>query len=151
MAPPKVSRLFNLLGQEHLPAVDDLLTIKACAENIRGTMRTVALPGQSREVRDRQYRNLAAAREEYGKAWKAYEALPQSPEEAEIWKKFVPAWNAWREVNNQAMDLAKKVDRLGITDPADLARLLEKFSKDHYILGNKILQLIHDGTELHRG
>ena len=144
-------KAINLLGQEHLPAVDDLFTIKACAENIRGTMRTVALPGQSREVRDRQYRNLAAAREEYGKAWKAYEALPQSPEEAEVWKKFVPAWNAWREVNNQAMDLAKKVDRLGITDPADLARLLEKFSKDHYILGNKILQLIQEGTELTGG
>ena len=69
----------HLLGQEQLPAVQNLLVIKGYAENIRGTMRTLAISGLSREAREKQYRNLTTAREEYGKAWKAYEALPQEP------------------------------------------------------------------------
>ena len=42
-------------------------------------MRTLAIPGLIPGGREKQYRNLTTAREEYGKAWKAYEALPQEP------------------------------------------------------------------------
>ena len=103
----------HLLGKEQLPAVQNLLVIKGYAENIRGTMRTLAIPGLSREAREKQYRNLTMAREEYGKAWKAYEALPQNPEETSIWKQLVPAWNAWRESNSQAVELGQTGGQLG--------------------------------------
>lgn len=141
----------HLLGKEQLPAVENLLFMKAQGEGIRGSLRTLAIPGLPREVRERQYRNMAEAREAYGKAWKAYETLPQTPEEAQIWNQFVPAWNAWREVNNQAVELSKKLDRLGLADPGELARNLEKYTKDHYILGTKILEIIQGGGQFTGG
>ena len=139
------------IGRNYLPSVQNLLTISEQGESVRGTIRTLAIPGQSVEVRERQYGNLAQAREKYEKAWKIYEALPQSPEEVQVWKQFVTAWQAWREANNQAMELSKKVDRFGLADPGDLARLLEKFRKDHVILEKKVTDLINGGVQLSGG
>ena len=100
------------IGSEKLPAVENLLIIKVEAERIRGSMRTLAIPGLSRQVRERQYQDLAASRERYEKAWRVYEPLPKTAEEARVWKEFVPAWNAWREANNQAVELSRKLDRV---------------------------------------
>lgn len=58
------------IGNVRLSGVDSLLIIKANAENVRGTMRTLAIPGLDDDVRQRQYNNLTAARESYEAAWK---------------------------------------------------------------------------------
>jgi methyl-accepting chemotaxis protein len=104
------------IGVVRLPSVEALFIIKVEAANIRGAMRTLAIPGLSRERRERQYQNLAAARQGYEKAWKIYEPLPQTQEEAETWKLFVPAWGAWMEANNRAMELSKKLDSMATDD-----------------------------------
>jgi ABC-type transporter Mla subunit MlaD len=126
-----------------MPSVDSLLVIKKNAENIRGTIRTLAIPGLSSEVRQRQYQNLQKAREEYEKAWKVYEPLPHTEEEAAVWRQFVPAWDAWRKENNLLVEEAKEIDRLGIEDPMSLARQMEELMKDHYLLIQKVLHAIH--------
>ncbi len=100
------------IGGVRLPSVDSLQIIHAEAEDIRGTMRTMAIPGLSDEERDQQYQNLSKAREHYEAAWKVYEPLPQTDEEARLWQEFVPAWNAWRAENNKAMNLARKIDEM---------------------------------------
>ncbi|HRE15819.1 MAG TPA: methyl-accepting chemotaxis protein [Rhodocyclaceae bacterium] len=33
--------------------------------------------------------------------WKLYEPLPQTPEEAELWKQFVKDWEAWKAVDTE--------------------------------------------------
>ena len=131
------------IGVVRLASVENLLIIKENAENIRGTIRTLAIPGLPVEVRRRQYNNLAKAREEYGKAWKAYEGLPQTQEVAELWKRFGPAWDAWGAENNKAVELSREIDRGGITDPVAVGRQLEQFSKDHYILVQRVLHLLY--------
>ena len=75
-------------------------------------MRTLSITGLSAEMRQRQYDNIAAARKDYEAAWKIYEQLPQTREEAETWKQFVPAWNAWRAENNKVMQLSQQLDHL---------------------------------------
>ncbi len=129
------------LGAEELPKVKNLLIIGSEAENIRGTLRTLAIPGLPPEVRQRQYRTLQEARATYEKAWKTYEALPHSPEEIERWKAFGTLWKAWREENNQALELAKKFEQTGIADPAVLGRDLEAFTVAHYQLVQRVLHL----------
>jgi methyl-accepting chemotaxis protein len=119
----------NEIGAVRLPSVESLMIIEAEAESIRGSIRTLAIPGLSKDVRERQYRNLIKSRERYEKAWKVYEPLPQSPEEALVWKEFVPAWNAWREVNNQAVELSKKMDLLGAEDKEAQAQALAQFQQ----------------------
>ncbi|MFO7749963.1 MAG: MCP four helix bundle domain-containing protein, partial [Desulfobacteraceae bacterium] len=100
------------IGGVRLPSVDSLQIIHAEAESIRGTMRTLAISGLSRDVRQQQFQDLAEAREHYEAAWKVYEPLPQTEEEARLWQQFVPAWNAWRAENDKALMLTRKIDEL---------------------------------------
>ena len=80
-----------------------------------------------------------------GKPGKSTRPCP-APTEVQIWKQFVPAWQAWREVNNQAVELSRKLDRFGLADPGDLGRLLEKFRKDHVQLEKHVADLIGSGV-----
>ncbi|MEW5725012.1 MAG: methyl-accepting chemotaxis protein [Thermodesulfobacteriota bacterium] len=131
------------IGAVRLPSVDSLLVIKEKAENIRGTMRTLGIAGLPTEMRQRQYDNLAAAREAYEAAWKIYEPLPQTPEEAKLWKEFVPAWEAWRAESNKLVEMARQFDLNGIPNPTELSRQIERFTKDHYALVQKVLHLLY--------
>lgn len=131
------------IGNEILPGVDSLLIIKESAENIRGTMRTLAIPGLESEVRQRQYNNLAAARDKYGAAWKVYESLLNNPDETKLWNQFVPSWNVWRTENNKFVEINREFDRMGILNPEQLVRQLEGIAKDHYALAQKVLHLLH--------
>ena len=130
------------VGEVRLPSIDALRTIKGRAENIRGTLRTLAMPNLSPEMRQRQVKNMEAAREAYEAAWAKYEPLPQTPEEAKLWGEFVPAWEAWRGENNKVLDLFTQFDRLGIPDPLETSRRLEGFMKDHYVLSENVLRMI---------
>ena len=114
-------------------------------------MRTLAIPGLPQEVRQRQRDNLKKAREDYEAAWAIYEPLPQTPEEAELWQQFVPAWEAWRAENNKFMKLCDQLDDLGIAEPTELARKLEGFAKDHRVVSEKLLLAMQTGNSFHGG
>jgi len=132
------------VGEVRLPSVDSLRSIKEAAEGIRGSFRTLSIEGLAPEIRKRQYDNIEASRKDYQAAWKVYEPLPQTPEEAETWKRFVPAWEAWRGENNRLLELHRRFDRLGIQSPVELSRQLERFTKDHYILVYRVQNLLDD-------
>ena len=89
-------RQIHEVGVVRLPSVDSLLIISNSAQMIRGSIRTLGVSGLSAEMRQRQYDRMADARQKYEAAWKVYEPLPQTVEEAKIWSQFVPAWEAWR-------------------------------------------------------
>ncbi|MDZ7620387.1 MAG: MCP four helix bundle domain-containing protein, partial [Patescibacteria group bacterium] len=100
------------VGSVQLPSIDSLHVIKECAENIRGTMRTLAISGISNEVRERQQGNLARMREIYPAAFATYEPLPRAPEEDKLWQQFNEQWSAWREENTKAMGMVNTVNSL---------------------------------------
>lgn len=143
------------IGSVRMPAVCSLTVVKNQAENIRGTMRTLGIPGLPAEIRQRQYANLTKAREAYEAAWQVYELLPRTSAEAQFWQQFVPAWQKWREENNKYIELCKHFDENGIPDPVELTRQLERFTKDHYVLAQRVLLLLYadsgafDGGEDH--
>jgi len=139
------------IGGVRLPSVDATLAIEGAAQNIRGTMRTLAISGLSQEAREQQYANLAAAREHYDKAWDVYEPLPQTPEEAEVWQRFVPAWNAWRAENSKAIELNREFDKLGIQAPYVLQSDLQAFRGDHYALQVNVLDMLQTGDSFDGG
>ncbi len=147
----KSDRAIDEIGHVRLPSVDSLLRIAEQAENIRATTRTLAIPGLEPEVRQAQYANLASAREQYDVAWEIYEPLPQTPREAELWQQFVPAWHQWRDANNRLMELSREYDAFGIPDAVELARQIERFSKDHYILVQDVLHMLHMGESFEGG
>jgi methyl-accepting chemotaxis protein len=130
------------IGSIRLPSVDSLLVIKGEAERIRGTIRTLTIPGLDPDVRNRQYENLAKSRQVYEKAWNVYEPLPQTDEEARVWQQFVPAWNNWRAENNNLVKIVQEFEKLGMVDPMLLGRQVESFAKDHYQLVEQVQALM---------
>ena len=139
------------IGEVRLPSVDSLLVIQSEAQNIRGTMRTLTVSGLPLEIRRRQYDNLNASRERYQVAWALYEPLPQTPEEERLWNQFVPAWNAWAAENNRLVEMAQRVDALGIANPTELLSQIEEFTKDHYILVQRALHMLHMNDDFRGG
>ncbi len=138
------------IGVVRLPSVESLQIIETQCERITAANRTLAIPDLPTEIRERQWQNIADARETYQAAWKIYEPLPQTPEEATLWKEFVPAWQTWREANNKYHELCRKVEETGLPDATLLAMQIEKFTKDHYILVQKVLHQLHEG-QAHEG
>ncbi|MBK9120464.1 MAG: MCP four helix bundle domain-containing protein [Phycisphaerales bacterium] len=137
------SRAIDIVGEEALPRVDNLMIIASSAEAIRGINRALGIAGLSREMRQEQYANLLAQRERYQAAWEVYEGLPHSAEEAQLWREFVPKWEAWRAENNKLMELCKRFDEVGIINPTELVGQLERSAKEHYILVQRLLHLLH--------
>ncbi len=139
----KSSQTIQNLGLVQLPSAESILTIKANLEKITRAMTALGISGLSVDMRQRQYDSLAQTREEYLKALKTYETFPQSQQEADLWKQFVAALTSWREENNKLVEINKQIDRHGISDPVAMAGQLEQFTKDHYNLSLKVMQLLH--------
>lgn len=130
------------IGSVRLPAVENLLIIAREAENIRGSLLTLSIAGLNEATRARQYAKIEEARVRYQAAWALYESLPQTDEEASLWKQFVPAWAAWQQANDQYLELNHHIDDNGIADPEQLGRLFEQFTKDHYVLAQRIAEML---------
>lgn len=128
-----------------LPGVDAILTIESALENIRGTVLTLAVPGLPPDVRREQGENLERAREIYRAAWAIYEPLPKTRDEADVWRQFAPAVDAWRIENNKALELSSRFAEFGIPDPAGLKANLETFRGDHFRLRSQLLEMIRTG------
>lgn len=147
----KSYRAIEEIGIVRLPSVQSLLEIKVAANSIKAAQRTLLDLGLEKALRQRQYQNIASDRKDYEAAWKVYEPLPQTPEEALIWKDFVPAWEKWMEENNRFLEMMKKIDALDLGDPHKLAGELELFRADLYRLATKTLTLLKEGKVFEGG
>ncbi|HAA02438.1 MAG TPA: hypothetical protein DCE18_03595, partial [Syntrophobacteraceae bacterium] len=147
----KSDQAIEEIGIVRLPSVDSLLLMEVEAENIRGSLRTLGIPGLPPEIRQRQYNNLATSQQGYEKAWKIYEPLPQTKEEEATWKLFVPASNTWQDEVNKFVVVSKDFDRLGISDPMALGRSLNLFRGDHLKLSKQVLHMLHSRESFEGG
>jgi methyl-accepting chemotaxis protein len=71
-----------------------------------------------------------------------YEALPHTGEEAELWKQFKPAMEAWREANQTYFAAVKELEATEIVNPMALRRDMEQFQGDHHRLMAQTLDMI---------
>jgi methyl-accepting chemotaxis protein len=134
-----------------LPAVASLLSIEKNMESLRVAIRTLLNPDLKPEDRARQFSNIENARKEYREAWGVYEPLHKTPEEAELWKQFTQAVDAWGRENDEFLRLAKELETTGVTNPKDFLEDIEKFRGDHYKLMSVTQNLITAGTPFDGG
>ena len=113
------------IGAVDSPSIKSLLEIKLGSEQIITCQRTLLSFSTDLATRQRQMENVVKIRTNYEAAWKTYESLPQSPEAAELWKQFMPAWQEWRNDNNVFFQSSKEFDDLLAKCPAAKR---EKFS-----------------------
>jgi methyl-accepting chemotaxis protein len=146
-----LSQHLTEIGDVRLPSIQSLLIIEKEAESIRVAQRTLLNPDLSREDNARQFENIGKAREKYQQAWKIYEPLPQTPEEAVLWQKFVPAWEAWRQENNAFLKIIEELNSLDVGNPMSLRRLLQEIRGDHYKLMSQVALMISNGVVFEGG
>jgi len=139
------------IGGVRYPSVESLLVIKVNGNEAKAAMRTLLIQGLDKTQRQQQYDTIKKAREQYEAAWKIYEPLPQTPEEAGLWKQFVPAWQKWREANNAFMEGARKIEALDLGDPMEFGQNLAIFRGDHYKLLADLQILLNEGKVFEGG
>ena len=83
------------IGVVRLPSVQSLLVMNEAMNSVTAGENALLAREASKAQRDEQYKEFDSAAARAAKARAIYEPLPQTPEEADTWKKFVPAWDTW--------------------------------------------------------
>ncbi|MEW5773021.1 MAG: methyl-accepting chemotaxis protein [Thermodesulfobacteriota bacterium] len=139
------------IGGVQLPAVSNLQTMEAELERVSKAMRTLMSPYVDAETRDRQYKNIDAARGRYRAAGEKYQSLPMNKDEEAVWGKYLPTVKSAAELNNKALEISRKIQETDILNPEDYLAQLMLFRGDHYALESKVGELLLLGKTFEGG
>ncbi len=64
------------------------------------------------QTRTNQYTRIEQGLKRAEEGRSIYEPLPQTPEEAALWREFVPLWDQWKSKVQRVVDLSREKDRL---------------------------------------
>jgi len=95
-----------------LPSIIGLETMSEAQTSIQGAERVLVYERNPELVR-RYSSQLEDGWKRAGEGWKIYEPLPQTKEEENMWKEFVPKWEAWKKLHLEVIELVKKGDYRG--------------------------------------
>jgi methyl-accepting chemotaxis protein len=93
-----------------LPSIQALLTISEAQTAVDAGENLLLSKAASKEERDDAYKRFDDAQIRFEEAWKIYEPLPQTTEEAVVWKDFVKAWAIWWNLHKKDVELARKYE-----------------------------------------
>jgi methyl-accepting chemotaxis protein len=119
------------IGRNRMPSVQALQAISEGQTALRSASRSIDSTSQYADEMDNIPHEIQRKQEIWAnidKTWKIYDALPQEPEEATLWKTFVTQWNAWKQRDTVINDLAGQIVR------ADAAKRKELFTTLHNTL-----------------
>ncbi|SMP72718.1 methyl-accepting chemotaxis protein [Desulfonatronum zhilinae] len=139
------------IGSARLPGVSSLQEIKVEAERIRSAQRILGIHGVPIQTRQLQYQEMERMNQRLHTARNIYEELEHSPKNAELWRSFSTAWEAWQVESATFLERSREFDIQGIEGPREVTRQIERFMKDHYILVQQILHLIYRENEFSGG
>lgn len=133
------------ISEVRLPSIKNLLVMSWQMEDMAKVQRTLLDPNLDMDVRKQQYKEFAEAQKRYKTAWDIYEPLPQTQEEARLWKEFVAAWQEVQKGNDAFFQLCGNLDKTDILNPMALRARIEAYRGDHYELMGKTLRMILTG------
>ena len=139
------------LGEVRMKGLEHVDAISLEVSRIITAMRTLMSPALTAEDRARQYQNIDRSRQVYGEASRAYEALPKSAREAELWENFKGLISRAAETNNQILDFSRNLMALDVLNPDALMANIQQFKGDHYALGNNVALLLMVGRDFPGG
>jgi methyl-accepting chemotaxis protein len=101
------------IGNVRMPSVQSLLELKVAINEAwvaeRGLVnRRMMEP----EIRKANWKYLEDAQKLADESWKIYEPLPQTREEAAIWKDFVNLYQVWKQKQQKVIELCQEKDRV---------------------------------------
>jgi methyl-accepting chemotaxis protein len=139
------------VGQNHLPKVQNLLTMSKVFESIRVAQRTLLNPAIDAETRARQYKNIADANTSGDRSWEAYDRITRTGDEQELWKQLAPVVDAWKKESDAFVSMSHDLEKTDILNPMGLKAELERFRGDHYRLLSQVTDMILSGKVFEGG
>jgi len=110
-----ISQTEEGLREVSLNRLPSILGLEMIGESRTGIQKCerILVYEQDPEIVKRQYPKIEEEWKQVEKGWKIYEPLPQTQEEEQLWKQFVPKWDAWKKQHQEVIDLVKKGDLAG--------------------------------------
>ena len=130
------------LGDETIPAVENILIIKSQAASIASLMRSLLTPYASAEQRNNSHQQLLESRKIYGEAKEKFASLAFKKEVENEWQEFSTHIGQWVTVNNQAVDLSKELIAMDMTKPDIMKQHMMNFEVAHNSLLAKVGKLL---------
>ena len=100
----------NEIGGVRLPSVQSLLVVSEAQTAIDSNENALLSRDIDLKTRLEKYDAFANIWKRADSAWKVYEPLPQTDQEAVVWGKFVPAWDKWKKDHERYVTLSKEYD-----------------------------------------
>jgi methyl-accepting chemotaxis protein len=92
------------IGMNRLPSVEGLLVLSEAQTAVKAATLSTAIY-ENDYAAQALFRKVIGKRQEAwkdaGAGWKMYEPLPQTSDEAVMWKQFVGEWEAWKRADGQ--------------------------------------------------
>jgi methyl-accepting chemotaxis protein len=129
------------IGETRLPGVKALQGIKASAIEMSSALRTMNIPGISEDQWESEKERVESALEDASAQWTVYDNIEKTAEEVAIWNAFKGSWQSYRSEVDEYLELMQNFKNDGISDPEQLNREIEGFTKDHYIAVKEVLEL----------
>ncbi|MFZ5952558.1 MAG: methyl-accepting chemotaxis protein [Candidatus Rifleibacteriota bacterium] len=146
-----LERNLTEIGKVRLPSIQSLLMAERQLELLTASQKSLLNPNLSDEEFNEHLKIADEAKNDYQAAFRKYEPLPQTREEAEVWQSFKPVLQKWENVNENYLKAARELNSLGIQNPVKLERDLQRFRYDHLSLEMQALDLLNSQKELTGG
>ncbi len=124
------------VGKNRMPSVLGLEIINEAQTAVRSSARRIAQYENDYKAQDKFAKIQKDNEEIWGRiaeGFKIYEPLPQTAEEAEIWKQFVKEWDAWKATD---AEIVKLLDVLA--DNKDEQKQKELFVKYYQLMDSSL-------------
>ncbi|MCX6345227.1 MAG: MCP four helix bundle domain-containing protein, partial [Armatimonadetes bacterium] len=95
------------IGKTKLPSINALLVISEAQTAVDSAENALLCTSLTPELEQAQYKRFDDAQERVKIARAIYDPLPQTEEEAQVWKDFVPAWDKWWQDHETYVSLSK--------------------------------------------
>ena len=96
--------------ENRLPSIKSLLIISEAQAVVFAGENALLSGNATPELMKAEYMRFDSAKVRIDNAWKIYSLLPQTGEEAAVWKEFVLTWNHWWKHHEDFVMLAEKHD-----------------------------------------
>ncbi|OFX21211.1 MAG: hypothetical protein A2033_04930 [Bacteroidetes bacterium GWA2_31_9] len=134
-----------------LPSIKALLEVSTNQNRVIVANRGLANPlMKSQDAREKQYDLLETSWKDIDIAWKIYELLPQSTEEAIEWKNFVQLWEQWEPLAKKINELAKEKDKLissGLSFDDEVVKAFDQNVFDQLAQANNLYYSTHESLD----
>ncbi len=139
------------IGFVRLPSVDSLQEILVAMKTVDAGEEEIFSPLTTREAREAAHATFAEAKKAADEARAIYEPLPQTEEEAIVWKPFVPAWENWWKAHLTFVEAERAFMAFDIPDAATIQKDLASIQGKHYKLQADLLAHVNNGVAMDYG